>query len=346
MQYHYQAVLLAHHADDLAETVLKRTLEGVALPYLGGLKENSEIFKIKLWRPLLSHTKKQIIAWLQERKLKGFYDRTNEDPQFLRGKLRVSIIPQLSQEFGKEILKGLCRIGQESEELRNYLDDQLRPYYHPKVDSLLGSFLDLSDSRPTNFVELKHLIRKFCEGKSFSLSRENEEKAAYFLKDGSANKRLNTGKNCLYIDRYRLFIFTGDLEKLPQIPEDLKKGDLSFGPWKVTISSMAQGASSQQMDWRGLWENGLEVTLPLDEYQIAVPELSFSYPRSLSIGKWWTDHKVPAFLRMHVPVILRKGKVVHEFLTGKAKPINLPTQAEVMKIILRTCSKTSFEYVS
>ena len=34
----YQAVLLAHHADDLAETVLKRALEGASLPRLAAVR--------------------------------------------------------------------------------------------------------------------------------------------------------------------------------------------------------------------------------------------------------------------------------------------------------------------
>src|SRR5262249_26019094 len=36
--YHYQAVFLAHHADDQAETVLKRMLEGTSLPYISSMR--------------------------------------------------------------------------------------------------------------------------------------------------------------------------------------------------------------------------------------------------------------------------------------------------------------------
>lgn len=40
----FQALLLAHQADDLAETVLKRTLEGAHLAFLGGMEAASRQF--------------------------------------------------------------------------------------------------------------------------------------------------------------------------------------------------------------------------------------------------------------------------------------------------------------
>ena len=36
-----------------------------------------------------------------------------------------------------------------------------------------------------------------------------------------------------------------------------------------------------------------------------------------TLSQWWGDAKVPAFLRHLVPVIEKKGAIVHEFLTGR-----------------------------
>ena len=60
----FQAVLLAHHADDQAETVLKRVFEGASLPRLKGFSPCTIVEGVSLWRPLLEVAKEQILRWL------------------------------------------------------------------------------------------------------------------------------------------------------------------------------------------------------------------------------------------------------------------------------------------
>lgn len=110
-KYGYEVVLLAHHRDDQAETILKRILEGASLPALSGMKKNNRRFI----RPFLDFTKEELI-----KSLKGafyFEDPTNQDVKFLRAKMRQEILPYLEAEFGKKITKPLVRFGLEMQEL-------------------------------------------------------------------------------------------------------------------------------------------------------------------------------------------------------------------------------------
>jgi len=316
--YRYQAVLLAHHADDLAETVLKRALEGASLAYLSGLRPQTEVYGIKLWRPLLEISKKEIGAWLYSRGLKGFEDRTNNDPRFLRGKFRTRIIPQLSQEFGKEAANGLCRIGVESTELRAYLDERIAPYLSKIIHGKLGDFLDLSEDFPKAPFELKYLIRRYCESRELQLSRDALNLAATLFEEGTANKAIIIGNKKLYIDRRRLFLFNASWNSLPHQRKILKIDEVaSFGHWRIKMTARSHSLYSFS-DWKDLWRKGiLEAILPDGVYEIALPESSAPYPRSLPLSKWWTDHKIPAFLRNLVPILYENGSVRHEFLTGK-----------------------------
>ena len=92
-QHGYQAVILAHHADDQAETVLKRVFEGADLTCMGGLKEKSEINGLSVWRPLLNVSKNDVLIWLQQHGHVAITDKTNLDPKYLRGRCRIQIIP-------------------------------------------------------------------------------------------------------------------------------------------------------------------------------------------------------------------------------------------------------------
>lgn len=181
-----KGVALAHHAADQAETVLKRIFEGAHLQNLQGLRIKKEWEGLTLFRPLLGVTKASIIEWLTENKLPYFEDPSNADPRFLRGRLRHSILPQLSEQFGKEVASNLNILGERAAELADFLDCQMAPYKkywtytderwsadfsalpfpHPFLGrALLKEFflkIRLSPSRLNLDVILEHLKRNSC----------------------------------------------------------------------------------------------------------------------------------------------------------------------------------------
>jgi len=312
----YQAVVLGHHADDQAETVLKRLLEGSSLPYLSGLQKVTQIQELKIWRPLLEVRKEEILLWLKKQSLEAFEDCTNLDPRFLRGKFRTSILPGLSKEFGKEIAPSLCRIGSEALELKGYLDQVLAPYLSFIEKGKFGTLLDLSQSCPTSPFEIKHLVRRFCELENFSLSCSFLEIACDLILSGKANRQLIMGENKIYIDRKRLFIVGRDSEVLPAgLP--LEYGIFWYGNWRVTVREAGHGGIPS--DWREVLKGQARVVLPLKNYILGPVCLQEAYPRTSTVDKWWTDSKVPAFLRQRIPVLWEGPVIQHEFLTGKTK---------------------------
>jgi tRNA(Ile)-lysidine synthase len=320
-EFGYQAVLLAHHADDQAETVLKRILEGANLPCLYGLRKHAAIQGLQLWRPLLGVAKDVIRSWLDKHFLIALEDRTNLDPKFLRGKFRTSIIPQLARDFGKEIRENLCRLGSEANELRDYLDNKVQPYIKKIVRGNLGLFLDLNSDCPDSLLELKHLIRKCCENEDVILSREMTQTAAIFIQTGVADKQLILGKQRMYIDRKRLFLMEKEFPLLPAEACELKKGSFIYGNWQVHVMETDQPQDDACSNWKSFWYEGGEIVLPANQYVLVPPQLTADPQKRASLYKKWTNNKVPAFIRLGVPVIGKENTIVHEFLTGRVQPI-------------------------
>jgi len=122
----FQALLLAHHADDAAETALKRVLEGAHLCHLHGMRQYGRLEGIEVWRPLLKVPKYELTQFIQEKGLSFFVDQTNKDRRFLRGRLRVEIIPFLEAAFGKKICKNLQLLSERSQELQIYLEEKVQ----------------------------------------------------------------------------------------------------------------------------------------------------------------------------------------------------------------------------
>jgi len=116
-------VLLAHTASDQAETVLMRVLRGTGLIGLAGIPPR----RGRYLRPLISASRDEILAYLEERGLEACRDPMNEDPRFLRSRVRHQWLPKL-QEENPRLPESLVRLAQAAREQREVLDfaaDQL-----------------------------------------------------------------------------------------------------------------------------------------------------------------------------------------------------------------------------
>jgi tRNA(Ile)-lysidine synthase len=88
------AVVLAHHADDQAETVLMRLLRGSGMAGLAGIPWSNGRGYV---RPLLDITRGEIEAYLTERHLNWREDSSNRDTTFLRNRIRHELLPLLER---------------------------------------------------------------------------------------------------------------------------------------------------------------------------------------------------------------------------------------------------------
>lgn len=87
-------IATAHTADDNAETVLMRMVRGTGLKGLGAIAPVSG----RLIRPMLTVTRQEVLAFLQEYHLSYVEDSSNQTDLFLRNRLRHSVLPLLKQE--------------------------------------------------------------------------------------------------------------------------------------------------------------------------------------------------------------------------------------------------------
>lgn len=93
----YGAVLTAHTASDLAETVLLSLLRGGGTRALGGIPPIRREGNIVLLRPLLGLYKEEILEALKERSLPYCHDETNDDTCFRRNYVRHELLPMLAR---------------------------------------------------------------------------------------------------------------------------------------------------------------------------------------------------------------------------------------------------------
>lgn len=86
---------LAHNKNDQCETVLMRFLQGGNLESLCGIR----MMRNKYLRPLLTVSRDEIENYLKEKNQTWRTDSSNESQDYLRNKIRLSLIPFLNENF-------------------------------------------------------------------------------------------------------------------------------------------------------------------------------------------------------------------------------------------------------
>lgn len=108
-------LLLAHHADDQAETLLMRLIQGAGVKGLSAMqawREQSQAERHNiLWRPWLTVRRALITAYAERLKLPYIDDPTNDDGDNVRSGLRRDIMPLLSQ-YNSNVIENMARSAQ------------------------------------------------------------------------------------------------------------------------------------------------------------------------------------------------------------------------------------------
>lgn len=88
-------IVLAHHADDQAETLLIALSRGAGLPGLAAMPAYAERDGLRWHRPLLGVPADAIRNWLRARGETWVEDPSNADARFTRNRLRAQVLPAL-----------------------------------------------------------------------------------------------------------------------------------------------------------------------------------------------------------------------------------------------------------
>ncbi len=109
-------IFLAHHADDLVETALLNLFRGASPGGMAAMRRISvhRIGKTKLTilRPLLGVWRSEINSYIGERHLEFREDATNAVLHSSRNKIRHRILPDIENQFGRDVRKTIWRAAQ------------------------------------------------------------------------------------------------------------------------------------------------------------------------------------------------------------------------------------------
>ena len=116
-------ICVAHHRDDLVETVLLNMVRGTGLRGLTGIQPRNG----RVLRPLLCVSRAEIEAFLAERGQVYVTDSTNLEADVLRNKVRLQVLPLL-RELNPAVSENIYRMAENVKEAQAVLDAVVDDY--------------------------------------------------------------------------------------------------------------------------------------------------------------------------------------------------------------------------
>jgi tRNA(Ile)-lysidine synthase len=101
-------LVVAHHADDQAETLLLQLARGAGSG-LRGMRPRQQMGILQVHRPWLKVRRTAILAYADQQGLLWREDPSNDDVRHLRNRIRQQVIPYLSRALERDVVGGLTR---------------------------------------------------------------------------------------------------------------------------------------------------------------------------------------------------------------------------------------------
>ena len=126
-KYNAKYLFLAHHGDDLIETILMKIIRGSNIEGYAGIKEISKKNNYYIIRPLLKYTKEDLIKYNKINNIKYFTDNSNYNTKYTRNRIRHNLLPILKKE-NPHIHLYFLKYSETLIEYKNYIDKKVTEY--------------------------------------------------------------------------------------------------------------------------------------------------------------------------------------------------------------------------
>lgn len=324
---HADAVLLAHHMDDQAETVLMRLLRGAGAQGLGGMRPLVPFGEGLLLRPFLDLPREILTDALLRNGLSWREDESNAEPCCLRNRVRHTLLPLLAQEQ-PQLARHLAQAAQsvqwdedclhaQAEDLLTQASYTVPPLYALRKSPLLQSPPAVAVRALRIFVERAIALSEMeisFPGLNSLLSFETSRMLYALLQSAGGlnlpcSLRAEMGRCALYIT-YQ----TGEpLRAVPlrcELPLCADQSEYRLGSSSFKLTPAERNPSIP---------NGRQAVL-LSEKQVETACLrlprsgdrfrAFGAPGSKPLRRYLTDHHVDLPLRPCLPLLAQQDQVL------------------------------------
>ena len=357
--YETPYIVVGHHADDQAETVLMNLLRGTGLQGLRGmlpvtpLPETPGYFVL---RPFLTASRHQIEGYCRENELTPAFDASNEDISFFRNRVRQELLPLLAT-YNEGIYTHLQQLAMVTAADVAVLDALTAEMWAQVVVDVAADVvaIDRAAWRALPLALRRRVLRQaLAEKRPFlqDITFQAIEQARLVAERNETGQRFNLPGNLFLIVDYERLIVTEDaqvvLDDLPQLlkmePQKLTvPGRVALAnDWRIAAMPVEDMSLSQIRTHSDQWR--VFVTVPAGQELVVRPRrrgerfqpLGMN-GRSATVQDVMVNRKISANLREKWPLVACDSQIV--WLTGHLIDERMKITEETSSILQLTCHK-------
>ncbi|NNH39857.1 tRNA lysidine(34) synthetase TilS [Acinetobacter terrae] len=199
-----EILVLAHHQQDQAETLMLRLLSGAGVHGLAAMKQVDVREKFTIWRPLLDISREQICQWATQLNVQNIEDPTNLDTHYDRAWCRHELWSVLQKRYPK-MQQALSRTSYLMQDADEILQDVLQQDL-----ALCGSAteLDLKKLSQLSNARQRQLLSAWMKGQdTYRPSFEMVERLLHEVIESKSDAQAALHWNQYYYVRYQQKLF-------------------------------------------------------------------------------------------------------------------------------------------
>lgn len=187
------SVATAHTRDDQAETVLLRLLRGTGTSGLAGVHRSFDLYHdapssqatspVRVVRPLLGISRQQVEEYLRSLGQSFQQDTSNQSPEFLRNRVRATLLPALEKDYNPQLRQALCETAEIAAAENAFFEQLVASLLDPEVDSGLdcGDGIELRVIQNQPLAMQRRLLRHLCKVSGLALDFAHLEELREFV---------------------------------------------------------------------------------------------------------------------------------------------------------------------
>lgn len=191
-------LFLAHHADDLMETILMRIIRGTSLNGYSGFHGVSFYKDKMIIRPFINVEKEKLYEYQKKAGFAYFEDSSNQDNDYTRNKIRHNIIP-LIKELENDASSKFYDFSLDMDNSSNIIMGLVHDFINEHIEMNDKIRFNSNDYNKLSLFLKREVLFEVL--KPFKLSKKNIEEIDKWISSSKANFK-NEYKNIVFLKEY------------------------------------------------------------------------------------------------------------------------------------------------
>ena len=332
-KYNAKYLFLAHHGDDLIETIIMKIMRGSNLEGYAGIKRISKKNNYYIIRPLLEYTKEELINYNKNNNITYFIDKSNYNTKYTRNRIRKNILPLLKEEnqsihlnflkYSKTLLEYNDYINRETKKILNniYINNKLSIDKFIKQDPFIQKSI------------LYNILNKYYQNIDNIITEQHINNILKIINNNKPNLTINLPNNNICIKEYNYLYIKKQTNKTDYKLELKNELEIENHIIKIIKDTKDNGNNICRL-------NSKNIKLPLyirNRKEGDFIELKGTKGKK-KIKDIFIDEKIPISKRNNYPLLTDSNDNILWIPNLKKSKFNTPKD-KLCDIILKYCEK-------